>query len=165
MAEERSRHLGVAEGDVVVGASEKARISGIAGAAAGAVGGAIRGRIVNIVAGAGVFGVVGWVGQAIISSRDSSQQAETHLGAQGRLQASEQAAGETRKESAGMIERMAKSKWNPMRKLTDEEYEDMLREKLIRVEAEIAVVDEEIVALEGMARREAERAMCAERQG
>ena len=32
----------------------------------------------------------------------------------------------------------------PMRRLTDEEYEHMLQEKIIRVEAEIAIVDESL---------------------
>lgn len=54
----------------------------------------------------------------------------------------------------GLIERMAKSRWNPMRRLTDQEYEDMLKEKLIRVEAEIAIVDEEVAKLEGQMRVE-----------
>ena len=35
-------------------------------------------------------------------------------------------------------------KWSPMKVLTDEEYESMLREKLLRVDAEIAIVDEDL---------------------
>ena len=35
-------------------------------------------------------------------------------------------------------------KWSPMKVLSDEEYERMLQEKLLRVEAEIAVLDEKI---------------------
>jgi len=48
----------------------------------------------------------------------------------------------------GVVERMAKSRFNPMRKLSDEEYEGMLREKLIRIEAELQFVDEDIAKLE-----------------
>lgn len=39
------------------------------------------------------------------------------------------------------------SKWSPMKVLSDKEYEEMLREKLLRVNAEIALVDENIEAL------------------
>lgn len=39
------------------------------------------------------------------------------------------------------------SKWSPMKVLSDKEYESMLREKLLKVEAEIALVDESIEAL------------------
>jgi len=59
----------------------------------------------------------------------------------------------------GLIERMARSRWNPMRRLTDQEYEDMLREKLIRVEAEIAIVDDEVVKLEALKMRERKAAV------
>ena len=41
-----------------------------------------------------------------------------------------------------------------MKVLTDEEYGGMLREKLLRVEAEVAVIDEEIGRLREEERRE-----------
>lgn len=40
------------------------------------------------------------------------------------------------------LRRIAKSKWSPMSILTDEKYEKMLNEKLLSVEAEIALIDE-----------------------
>lgn len=39
------------------------------------------------------------------------------------------------------------SKLSPMKVLSDKEYENMLREKLLRVNAEIALIDESIEAL------------------
>ena len=36
---------------------------------------------------------------------------------------------------------------NPMKSLSDKEYEDLLREKLLRVDAEIAVLDDQIAGL------------------
>jgi len=39
------------------------------------------------------------------------------------------------------------SKWSPVKVLSDDEYEEMLREKLLRVNAEIALVNESIEAL------------------
>lgn len=39
------------------------------------------------------------------------------------------------------------SKWSPVKVLSDDEYEGMLQEKLLRLKAEIALVDESIIAL------------------
>jgi len=44
------------------------------------------------------------------------------------------------------------SKWSPMRLLSDTEYESMLQERLLRVNAEIALVDEHIEALQAQER-------------
>ena len=35
-------------------------------------------------------------------------------------------------------------KWSPVKKLSDREYEDMLQERLIGIEADLAMIDEEI---------------------
>jgi hypothetical protein len=40
------------------------------------------------------------------------------------------------------------AKWSPITRLSDEEYTKMLSERLLRVEAEIAVLDDEIAELE-----------------
>jgi hypothetical protein len=45
-------------------------------------------------------------------------------------------------------DRAFRSKWNPIKKLTDEEYEAMLNGKLLAVEAELAITNEEIEKLE-----------------
>lgn len=42
------------------------------------------------------------------------------------------------------LQKVAKSKWSPMSVLSDEEYKKMLSEKLLGVEASIALVDEKI---------------------
>jgi hypothetical protein len=39
------------------------------------------------------------------------------------------------------------SKWSPMKVLSDSEYEDMLREKLLKINVEIAMVDDSIEAV------------------
>ncbi|KAF2396759.1 hypothetical protein EJ06DRAFT_584775 [Trichodelitschia bisporula] len=43
--------------------------------------------------------------------------------------------------------RVANSGWSPVKVLGDAEYESLLREKMLRVEAEIAVIDDDIRAL------------------
>ena len=45
------------------------------------------------------------------------------------------------------LQTMASKKWIPMRSLSDAEYEHMLREKLLKVEAEMAVLDDDISQL------------------
>ena len=47
----------------------------------------------------------------------------------------------------GFIERIAASKWSPMTKLSDEQYANIQREKLLRIEAEIATIDDDIAKL------------------
>ena len=58
----------------------------------------------------------------------------------------------TAKPRKPMLERLANSRWSPVKILSDEEYENMLQEKLLRVEAEIAVLDEHIENLRREAR-------------
>lgn len=46
------------------------------------------------------------------------------------------------------MQRMADSKWIPLRSLSDQEYRGMLNEKLLSIEAEIALLDEKMEELE-----------------
>lgn len=46
------------------------------------------------------------------------------------------------------------SKWSPMTVLSDQEYEKILQEKLLSVNAQIALVDESIEALKAQEREE-----------
>lgn len=39
------------------------------------------------------------------------------------------------------------SKWSPMKRLSDKDYEEKLEEKILRLDAEIAIIDENIAAL------------------
>ncbi len=43
--------------------------------------------------------------------------------------------------------RAMKSKYSPVKHLTDEEYKKVLEDKLLRIDAEIAVLDDDIAAL------------------
>ncbi|KAK1751614.1 hypothetical protein QBC47DRAFT_390554 [Echria macrotheca] len=98
--------------------TEKVKASAVAGGFAGMVGGAIRGPK-NIVPGVIMFSLFGGAGQMIanaITWRPSSEPSKGFL----------------------------RSKWSPVTYLSDQEYEKILREKLLRVDAEIAVVDDTI---------------------
>lgn len=50
--------------------------------------------------------------------------------------------------SKSFLERMADSKWVPLKSLSDDEYKGILGEKLLGIEAEIALIDEKIEELE-----------------
>ena len=75
----------------------------------------------------------GYVGQTVYNKLDASY--------------SEQAAAEIHKdkeEKKGLWNRVADMKWSPMKKLSDEEYGNLLKERLLRIEADIALLDEEL---------------------
>jgi len=103
--------------------TDKISASGIAGGIAGGAGGLLRGRK-NIVPGVIMFSIFGAAGQAMynmVNARNSSD--VTH-----------------RRDGRAWM----KSRWSPITVLSDQQYEEMLREKLLRVNAEIALVDESI---------------------
>ena len=81
----------------------------------------------NILPGMLTFSMLGFMGQMIVNTRlvNESDPQERNSG-------------------PGMWQRFLSSKYNLMTKLTDEEYEDILQERLLRVEAEIALVDEKL---------------------
>lgn len=102
--------------------ADKVKASTIAGGIAGMVGGVIRGPK-NIVPGMicfSLFGCLGQVAANAVNWKPSTQPA---------------------------TEGFLKSKWSPVTFLTDEEYEKILEEKLLRVEVEIAIVNDNIKEL------------------
>ncbi|KAH8725766.1 hypothetical protein GQ44DRAFT_706492 [Phaeosphaeriaceae sp. PMI808] len=117
--------------------SDKVRASTIAGAFTGfSLAFLFRGPR-NVIPGTLMFTVFGWTGQHGYNFLDKRN-------SQGiREQIELRESGEdTRKET--FMHKIAKSKWSPMSVLTDEQYEGMLQEKLLRVEADIAIIDEKI---------------------
>lgn len=48
------------------------------------------------------------------------------------------------------------SRWSPLKKLTDEEYTDMMSEKMLRIDADIALIDDRIAELRKQAQEEAQ---------
>ena len=88
-----------------------------------------------------MFGIFGAAGQKVYESMDQRHTVEVEGGLRGG-------------EREGWWKRVVGSKWSPMKVLTDEEYERMLRERLLRAEAEIAVLDEDIARLKEQAKVE-----------
>ncbi|KUJ22205.1 uncharacterized protein LY89DRAFT_681491 [Mollisia scopiformis] len=106
---------------------EKISASAIAGAIGGTAGGLLRGRK-NVIPGATMVALFGATGQYLYNVADARK---TTL------------AGKPESAKNSWLD----SKWSPMKVLSDQDYENMLREKLLRVNAEIALVDDNIEAL------------------
>ncbi|EGC43859.1 conserved hypothetical protein [Histoplasma capsulatum var. duboisii H88] len=80
--------------------------------------------------GAVIFGIAGFLGQKSYDVIDRWQLSRDRTAPQKPL-----------------VQRMLESKWMLLRPLPDEEYIEMLNEKLLAVDAEIAVIDDKIAAL------------------
>lgn len=85
-----------------------------------------------------MFSLFGLIGQVVFNRVDAKHSASESVGLDNASHA----------ESIGR--RLATSRWTPVKVLSDEEYESMLRERLLRVNAEIAIIDEDIERLRNM---------------
>ncbi|MCJ1431357.1 hypothetical protein MMC27_000708 [Xylographa pallens] len=102
------------------------------GISGGSVAAVIRGRS-NIIPGMLVFSFFGCLGQMSYNTVRSSREAAP--------------LNSDQLPAPSFLQRLASKKWIPMKSLSDVEYEGMLQEKLVKVEAEIAILDEDIAAL------------------
>ncbi|TVY18407.1 hypothetical protein LARI1_G002667 [Lachnellula arida] len=123
---------------------EKISASAIAGALGGSAGGLLRGRK-NILPGAIMFALFGAAGQAIYN-RSAAQNSNLP-----------QTATDKSEKFSWM-----NSKWSPVKVLSDAEYEELLQERLLRVNAEIALVDETIEDLRAQERDIAAKKVASE---
>lgn len=122
------------------------------GLTGGSIGGLIRGTP-NILPGAIMFALFGLAGQSIYNHLDDAHTQSVLL---------------TRNQpppSSSFWTRLAASKYVPVKVLSDAEYESMLRERLLAVEAEIALVDEKIERLRVQGVQSEERKDGEERRG
>ncbi|KAK4167571.1 hypothetical protein QBC43DRAFT_310991 [Cladorrhinum sp. PSN259] len=110
-------------GEARLSSGDKVKASAFAGGFAGTLGGLLRGPR-NILPGAIVFSVLGAGGQAFANRRAAKAESETSTDKKG-----------------------VWAKWSPITQLSDEDYEKLLEERLLRVEADIAVIDDHIKKL------------------
>ncbi|KAK4189533.1 hypothetical protein QBC35DRAFT_359004, partial [Podospora australis] len=115
-------------GEDKLSSSQKIKGSAVAGGLAGTVGGLIRGPR-NILPGAIMFSLLGAGGQVFGNRRAARLEAE----------------GANPDKNKGFWN----SKWSPVKSLSDDDYVKLLEEKLLRVEAEIAIVSDHIKDLQG----------------
>ncbi|KAJ9244471.1 hypothetical protein DTO271D3_4019 [Paecilomyces variotii] len=108
---------------------ERAYTSAISGGVAGgAVTRLMGGRLVP---GVVIFSMLGYLGQSSYNAIDRWQAQRAQEGP-----------------SKPFLQRLADSKWVPLKALSDEDYKHMLSEKLLNIEAEIALIDDKIQDLE-----------------
>jgi hypothetical protein len=139
--------------------SDRVRASAMAGGFTGfSLGFLFRGPR-NVIPGTIMFTLFGWTGQHAYNFLDKRNSQELREKAQLKARGGD-------KPKDNFMQRIAKSKWSPMSVLTDEQYEDMLQERLLQVEAEIAIVDEKIEAVRKMAiEAEGQRALKQQQEG
>ncbi|MCJ1339718.1 hypothetical protein MMC09_005008 [Bachmanniomyces sp. S44760] len=112
--------------------SEKTHVSGVAGGITGACIAAVtRGRR-NIIPGAIVFSLFTGVGQSIYNKVDARHTDHVRSELDSTMQ------------GKPFWQRFADWRWTPVKFLSDEDYEKMLRDKLLRLDADIAIVDEDL---------------------
>ncbi|KAI4232947.1 MAG: hypothetical protein L6R40_007227 [Gallowayella cf. fulva] len=116
------------------------------GITGGTIGGLTRGRA-NIIPGIIMFSVFGFAGQHLYNALDANHQLS--LTNQPTTDALETP---TARPLEPRWRRMLNSRWSPMKVLSDEEYEQLLKEKLVRVEAELAMVEDNIEEIQQKAR-------------
>ncbi|KAJ5585052.1 uncharacterized protein N7459_004852 [Penicillium hispanicum] len=107
---------------------ERSYVSALSGGiSGGAVTRLMGGRLIP---GFVVFSLLGYCGQSAFNRVDAWQM------------------NQAQNPSKPLAQRIADSKWIPLRHLTDEDYRGILSEKLLSIEAEIALLDEKIEELE-----------------
>ncbi|KAI4168558.1 MAG: hypothetical protein LQ348_007464 [Seirophora lacunosa] len=121
---------------------ERVLPSTLAGAFTGAAGGALRGRA-NIIPGIIMFSLFGYTGQRAYNFLDAPQPTPPPRAATADSPHPPSPDDDDDADQP-LWKRVLNSKYSPMKVLSDEQYEHLLREKLVRVDAEIAIVDEQI---------------------
>ncbi|KAI0127899.1 hypothetical protein BJ170DRAFT_393655 [Xylariales sp. AK1849] len=107
-------------GEQNLSSTDMVSASAVAGGVSGMVGGLVRGPR-NILPGILFFSLLGG-GTTFVTQKFQSRE---------------------RKEKTSLLA----SKWSPLKPLTEKEYENILEERILRLDAEIAVIDDNIAAL------------------
>ncbi|KAF2658870.1 hypothetical protein K491DRAFT_689715 [Lophiostoma macrostomum CBS 122681] len=138
--------------------SEKVTASSVSGSVTGAVLGLVFRGPKNVIPGTIMFGLCGFGGQHLYEYLDSrnTRAVRRQMEIQERVES-----GVKEEVKDNWVQRAAKSKWSPMSVLTDEQYEEMMKEKILSVEVQIALIDDRI---EGMRvkQRELEKSQAEE---
>ncbi|KAF1957971.1 hypothetical protein CC80DRAFT_470109 [Byssothecium circinans] len=124
--------------DLIPTSEDRVRASTISGAVTGAALGLLFRGPRNVIPGTIMFSLFGWGGQHGYNWLDERNSVAWREDAKMR---------EEGREKENFMQRLAKSKWSPMSALSDEEYERLVGEKILAVEANIALIDERIEGL------------------
>ncbi|KAL1296538.1 hypothetical protein AAFC00_000044 [Neodothiora populina] len=115
---------------------ERVSASATAGAVAGGGVGLLTRGPRNLLPGGIMFGLFGFAGQSLYNIFFDKS-----------LPSASASSTDTDEQPQNFWQRVAAKKWTPFTVLTDAQYKDMLSEKLLRLDAEIALVDEKIEEL------------------
>lgn len=88
----------------------------------------MKGSRSNVLPGALVFGIFGMLGQGLYNSVQTD--------------------GAKYQSKVPYTQRLLDSRWVPLKRLSDEDYVGILHGRAIKIEAEIAIIDEKIAALQ-----------------
>ncbi|KAF4307791.1 hypothetical protein GTA08_BOTSDO04380 [Botryosphaeria dothidea] len=113
---------------------ERVKASTIAGGFSGGIVAAVTRSRSHIIPGAVMFSIFGFAGQHLYDFLDSRHAARFE----------EAAAADKAADSKSWLRKLADSRFSPVKVLSEDEYEQMLKEKLLKVDVEIALVDESI---------------------
>ncbi|BCR90471.1 uncharacterized protein ACHE_60357A [Aspergillus chevalieri] len=109
-------------------AKHRSYVSALSGGIAG--GGVTKLMGGRLLPGTIVFSLLGYVGQSAYNAIDTWQMEQANVS------------------SKPFLQRLADSKWVPLKSLSDDDYRGILNEKLLSIEAEVALLDEKIQELE-----------------
>ncbi|KAL8758379.1 MAG: hypothetical protein Q9184_003947 [Pyrenodesmia sp. 2 TL-2023] len=123
----------------------------------GTMGGALRGRA-NVIPGIIMFSLFGFAGQHAYNYLDRAPTSKPTLVLHKNPDPSavNELTNIKTPEEQPLWKRVLNSKYSPMKVLSDKQYEDLLREKLLGVEAELAIVNEKIIEAKAKAMAEAD---------
>ncbi len=122
------------------------KASTLSGAVSGGIIGAVtRGRA-NVLPGMIMISSFGFLGQ-VIYNKISAPREKPHV------------------PGDGFWMRMGRKSWFPARVMTDQEYADLLKEKMLKLDVEISIIDDRIAALRKQQALEAEKASSTSDQG
>lgn len=97
-----------------------------------------------------MFSLFGYVGQTVFHRLDERHTEQIRSLLEERAEGN----GEAKK---GFWESVWGMKWSPLTKLSDEQYVHILGERLLRIDAEIALVEEEIERVRSLDKGESEK--------
>jgi hypothetical protein len=113
----------------------------------------------NVIPGTLMFGLFGYGGQHFYEYLDTRNTKAMHQ----QMEVNDRKERGVQEETKdNWLQRVARGKWSPMSVLTDEQYEEMVKEKILSVEAQIALIDDRIEGLR-VKQREMEKSQ-AEKQ-
>ena len=88
----------------------------------------LAGSRANILPGAAMIGLIGLAGQTSYNLFSETQRSESSL-------------------RRSVMQRLTESEWAPLKALSDQQYEEMLQQKLLKIDVELSMIDEKIATL------------------